>query len=91
MLKIAAIGFCFSCLLLAESPALQPVEVSKTEHMDFPAGGLLRLNGAFGSVIIEGRDQPGVEITTTKTTQQEFDTANQKAGTADLDQVSLTS
>ncbi len=91
MRKIAVIGFCFSCLLLAESPALQTVQVTKTEHMDFPAAGLLRLNGGFGEVTVEGWDQPGVEITTTKTTQQEFETASRQTGEADLDQVRLTS
>ncbi len=90
MRKIAAIGFCFSFLLLAEDPALQPVQVTKTEHMDFPADGLLRLNGDFGDVTIEGWDQPGVEITTKKTTQQEFATTAHQAGEADLDQVRLT-
>jgi hypothetical protein len=39
---------------------------SRTEHMDFPAGGTLRLQNSVGELVVEGWDQPGVEITTTK-------------------------
>jgi hypothetical protein len=85
MHKLAALGFCFSCLLLAEDAALQQVKVSKTDHMDFPSGGLLSLHGEFTSVTIEGWDQPGFEITTTKTTHQEFLPANRQQADTDLD------
>lgn len=89
MLRIAALGFCLSCLLLAEDANLQQVKISKTEHIDFPSGGLLSLHGEFTSVTIEGWGQPGVEITTTKTTHDEFLPATRQQATADLDLIHL--
>ena len=89
MRKITALGFCFSCLLLAEDSALQQVKVSKTERMDFPSSGLLSLTGEFTAVTIEAWDQPGAEITNVKTTHQEFLPANREQATGDLDLIHL--
>jgi hypothetical protein len=85
MRKIAAIGFCAAWALLGDD-ARQQVQVTKTEQMDFPSGGLLRLNGKFASVTIEGWDQPGLQITTTKTTVDEYDAASRPKAVAELDQ-----
>jgi hypothetical protein len=90
-LTLAALGV--SCLLLAiEAPEQkEKLQQTKTERMDFPSGGLLRLNGLSGDLTIEGWNQPGVEITTTKTTKQEYDSATRQKGVDELDQVRLAS
>jgi hypothetical protein len=90
MRKIALLGFCLSLALAAEEAADQYVHQTKTEQMDFPAGGLLRVDHAIGDLTIEGWDQPGIEITTTKTSKSEFDPQNRQKGAAELDQVHLT-
>ena len=64
--KLAVLGVCVACLLLGDDAAQQRVQVSKTEKVDFPANGTLRLQNSTGDLTIEGWDEPGVEITTTK-------------------------
>jgi hypothetical protein len=59
--------------------------------MEFPSGGLLRLNHSVGELTIEGWDQPGVEITTTNTTKEEYDSATRQKGAGELDQVRIAS
>jgi len=65
-------GLGVSCLLRADDTPLQKVQVSKTEHMDFPAGGVLRLNNSAGELTVEGWDRPEIEITTVKTTTMPY-------------------
>jgi len=48
-------------------------QVTQTERVDFPPGGLLRLNNSVGELTIEGWDLPEVEITTIKSTAQDPD------------------
>jgi hypothetical protein len=89
MRKFAVLGLLAAFPLLADDTREQ-VHVSKTEHMDFPAGGLLRLNDIIGDLTIESWDQPGIEITTRKTTKAEYDARNKQKGAEDLDQVRIT-
>jgi hypothetical protein len=51
------------------------VTATKTEHFDFPAGGVLKVDSPTGELTIEAWDQPGVELTTTTsaTSQAELD------------------
>jgi|SRR5579871_136936 len=55
---LAAIGLLTSCTLFAADG------VSFTEHVDFPAAGVLRLKNSIGDLWIEGWDRPNVETTT---------------------------
>jgi hypothetical protein len=89
MRKIALLALCLSPALLAEEAADQYARTAKTEHMDFPAGGLLRVNHSIGDLTIEGWDQPGIEITTTKTTKEEVEPQDRQKGVQELDQVRL--
>jgi hypothetical protein len=57
------------CLLPGVDASPQIVEVSKTDRMDFPANGTLRVQNSTGELTIEGWDQPGIEITTTKSSR----------------------
>jgi len=84
----------------AQSPASQPadlqaariktVQVSKTETMDFPAGGTLRLENSTGEVNIEGWDQPGIEITTIKSSKDDRQTLDREKTLKELDRVAIT-
>ena len=91
MCKIALLGFCLSLALAAEEASDHYVRQTKTEQMDFPTGGLLRVNHAIGDLTIEGWDQPGIEISTTKTTKSEFDGQNRERAAQELEQVQITS
>jgi hypothetical protein len=69
----------------------EKIQQTKTERMEFPSGGLLRLNHLLGELTIEGWDQPGVEITTTKFTKEEYGPTARRKGVSELDQVRLAS
>jgi len=68
----------------------QPVQVTKTETFSFPEGGTLRLGKSIGEVDIEGWDQPGVEITTTKSTQDIYFPKDRETGLKDLERVQVS-
>lgn len=93
MWRSALTGLCVTCLLAAVDTHGQKenLQQTKTERMDFPSGGLLRLNDLTGDLAIEGWDQPGIEITTKKTTKEEYDSATREKGAGELDQVRLVS
>jgi hypothetical protein len=52
--------------LMANTPASQPVQTSKTETVKFAPGGTIRLKDSFGSLTVEGWDRPEVEVTVVK-------------------------
>jgi hypothetical protein len=83
-------GLCVACLLLADDAAQQKVQVSKTEKVDFPAGGTLRLQNSSGELIIEGWEQPGVEITTTKSSKDAYTPADRAKAMRDLDSIQVS-
>ena len=58
--------------------------------MDFPANGTLRLENSTGEVAIEGWDQPGVEITTTKSSKEEYLAKDRDKATKELDRVQVS-
>jgi len=60
------------CLLAANDEIPRKIQVTKTEHADLGAGGTVRFKNSTGELTIEGWDQPGVEITTTKSTKLAF-------------------
>jgi hypothetical protein len=88
--KLLIIGVGMTCLLLGENEAREKAVVSKTEKMDFPAGGTLRLENSTGELVIEGWDQPGVEITTTKSRKDVYSTQDRAKATRELDRVSIS-
>jgi hypothetical protein len=78
---VAALGMAF---LLPFSLSAQ---VTKTEHFDFPGGGVLHLVNSTGELTIEGWDRPEVEITTIKS-KHVYET--EERDTSGLDRVQIT-
>jgi hypothetical protein len=69
-------------IILPLSGAEQRVEKTKTERVSFEPGGIIRVNGSYGSLNVEGWDRPEVEITVVKSTQQYYGPRQrEKAGT----------
>jgi hypothetical protein len=64
-LWLTAVALCLP--LLAKVP-LQPVLLTNTEHVEFAAGGTIRVSGSMGQLDVEGWDKPEVEITVAKST-----------------------
>jgi hypothetical protein len=85
---LLAIGLRAGCLFAADAPK-QKVQESKTEHVDFPSGGVLRFKHSVGVLTVEAWDQPGVEITTIRTTKREFDANGRASGTQQLEKVKV--
>ncbi len=91
---LAAIGLATGCLLFAadqpkpDGPK-QKVEVSKTERIDFPSGGTLRLRNSVGVLNVTAWDRADVEVTTIKSTQAEFDARDREKGVHQLDKVKV--
>ena len=94
-LLLAAIGLGTGCLLqAADSP--RPGEykqnlqiMSKARHVDFPAGGTLRFIHSIGVLTVEAWDQPGLEITTIKSTRADVDAGDREKVTRDLEKISV--
>jgi hypothetical protein len=76
-----------TCLLLADDTPPQKIQISKTEHMDFPAGGVLRLKNSVGELTVEGWDRPDIEITTVKSTKGEYPSQEREKAVKELDRV----
>jgi len=87
--RLAIIGFGVSYLLLADDAPRQKVQISKTEHIDFPAGGVLRIKNSVGEVAVEGWDRPDVEITTVKSTKVEHAPQELQKARNELDRVQI--
>ena len=68
-LLVIGVGF----LLAANDEVPRKIQVAKTENADLPAGGTVRFKNSTGELTIEGWDQPGVELTTTKSGQRAAD------------------
>ena len=73
-----------------QAAGIKTVQVSKTETMDFPAGGTLRLEHSTGDISIEGWDQPGIEITTIKSSKDDSQTLDREKTLKELDRVQVT-
>jgi hypothetical protein len=86
---LVVIGLGATGLLLAADQPKEKVQVSKTEHMDFPSGGTLRLTNSIGVLTVEAWDRPDVEITTIKSTKDEYDASERENATHQLDKVQI--
>jgi len=86
----AVLALCAVGALRGQLDSTHQVQVTKTEKVDFPADGTLRLENSTGEVTIEGWDEPGVEITTTKTTKALYSDEEHGKGTKTLDRVRIT-
>ncbi|MGD1096319.1 MAG: hypothetical protein ABSB35_30550 [Bryobacteraceae bacterium] len=84
---LALIGFGTALLLRGADDPKQRVQVSNTEHVDFPPNGTLRFANSIGVLTVEAWDQPGVEITTIKSTKLEYEEADREKETHELGQV----
>lgn len=71
-------------------PSRKKVQATKTDRVDLPAGGTVRLTNSIGILTVIGWDQPQVEVTTTKITRQAYTDAEQSKGLSELDKVRVT-
>src|SRR5580700_4386336 len=65
-LTILIFGLSSLTELCADTDTARPIRVAATEHFNFAPGGTIRMKDSFGSLTVEGWDQPGVELTVDK-------------------------
>ncbi len=76
LLAIVGMGSLLTAApLFANDEIPEKIHVTRTEHADLPAGGTLHLKNSTGEVTVEAWDQPGVEITTIKSTKLAYKSA----------------
>ena len=66
------LGALVTSRLFGEEGIKHPVEVTTTERFAFAPGGIIRVNGAYGHLSVEGWDEPAVEITVTKSKEHDY-------------------
>jgi hypothetical protein len=68
----------------------EKVQITKTERAEFPSGGLLRLTHSIGDVAIEAWDNPGIEITTVKSTKVEVAASEREHASTELEKITIS-
>ncbi len=93
--------FLLSCVMLASlvmmgadeshtDPYAGKVQITKTEHMDFPSGGTLRLKNSTGTLTVEGWDRPQIEITTVRSSRSDYSGAQRDQWMHRLEKVEIS-
>jgi hypothetical protein len=75
--------------LLAQDETKTHAQITKTERVEFPAGGVLRFDNAIGELTITGWDQPNVEITTIKSTRALYGPQQREKHVPDLEKIQI--
>ena len=66
-----------------------PPEKTTTERLDFAPGGIIRINGSYGDLNVDGWDRPEVEVTVIKTLPYGNKAKQPNQGASDLDRVRI--
>jgi hypothetical protein len=78
-----------SSLLFGATEAKQKAVVSNTQHLDFPAGGQLRFVHSTGDLTIEAWDQPGIEMTTIKSSKEDYDAKDREKAASEFQKIQI--
>jgi hypothetical protein len=89
MIRFFTLLLGVSCLLLADEQSRQKVQVTNRQHLDLPPGGTLTFRNSTGELTIEGWDQPGVEITTSKSTKATYASGEREKGSREVEKVQV--
>jgi hypothetical protein len=65
-LLVVFLSVLAATLPLFGADEFERTQVTNTERLDFAPGGIIRVNGSYGSLSVEGWDRPEVEIIVTK-------------------------
>ena len=67
----------------------RPVEVVQTERVSFAPGGVIHVPHSFGSVTVEGWDQPEVEVTVVKSRERYYEPKQHEQAARGLERVRI--
>jgi len=79
----------FAQSLPADEVLKPPVQANSIEHLDFAPGGLIRVNGSYDDLYIEGWDQPQVEMSVTKFMPFNYEPGNPERAARHLEAVGV--
>jgi hypothetical protein len=86
---ILAVGLSGALMAAIDDVPKQKALVTKTEHFDLPPGVALHLRNSIGQLNIVAWDEPGVEITTIKSSKAELDPKEREKALQELDRVKI--
>lgn len=67
MMRTAVVGWMLAGVSLWGAEALyEQARLVTTDHLNFAPGGIIRINGSWGCLSVEGWDRPEVEVTVTR-------------------------
>jgi hypothetical protein len=66
-----------------------PPEASITQHVDFAPGGVIRINGSYGELNVDGWDRPEIEVTVNKSLPYGYKSKQADQAKAHLDGVRI--
>ena len=75
--------------LFADDGAKQPVQITTSERVAFATGGLIRFNGSYGALNVEGWDRPEVEIKVTRSLSRYYTPKEREKAAARLEQIRI--
>lgn len=78
------------CVMAADLNIPGQVQVTHTDRLNFPSGGALKMANSSGELVVEAWDQPGIEITTVKSTKAYYSGKAREEAARELDQVKIT-
>jgi len=92
-MRLGAILFELSLLgttlVFGEEGTDQPAQVTTTENVNFVPGGVIRFNGSYGDLNLEGWDRPEVEITVIKSLPYDYEKNRPDTATKHLEAVRI--
>ena len=86
-LFVFALGAFAGGRLAADTTNIQPVQVDRTETVNFAPGGTIHVTDSTGNLLVEGWDQPKIEITVVKS--MGYDRESAAEATRQLDGVKV--
>jgi hypothetical protein len=91
-LLFSVISALFITLLLHGDENLKPpAETANTKDFDFAPGGVIRLNGSYGDLSIEGWEQPRVQMTVDKFMPFEYQEGHPERASQHMEAVGISS
>jgi hypothetical protein len=86
---VLSVAVLTSVVLRADDEPKSRAQVTNTDRVDFPTGGLLRIDNSIGELTVEGWDRPDVEVATIKSTKAVYDSQAREKATKDLSKVQI--
>jgi hypothetical protein len=86
--RLVLLGIGAGLLLTGDDAPIAQVQVTHTQRLDFPSGGVLHLKKSTGDLTVQAWERPDIEITTIQSTKS-YHTRDRAAAEKKLDRIRL--